>query len=80
MKIDDLKGCFANVNDDMLLRENGLLYAENEELKKENQRLNNIIKFLKKYFKEHECYEETELLEQLESRPYDENWNGWKEL
>lgn len=43
MKIEDLKGCFANVNDDNLLRENGLLYAENKELKQEIERLNNKI-------------------------------------
>jgi len=53
---------------------------EFEKIIEENQRLNNIIKFLKKYFKEHEYYEEKSLLEQLESKPYDENWNGWKEL
>ena len=44
MNIEDLKGCFANVNDDNLLRGNGLLYAENKELKQEIERLNNIIK------------------------------------
>ena len=27
-----LQNCFAQVDDDMLLRENGLLYAENKEL------------------------------------------------
>lgn len=27
-----LQGCFAQVDDDMLLRENGLLYAENKKL------------------------------------------------
>lgn len=28
-----LQGCFAQVNDDQLLRENGLLYAENKKLR-----------------------------------------------
>lgn len=31
--IGQLKGIFANVNDDELLRENGLLFAENKQLK-----------------------------------------------
>ena len=43
MNIEDLKGCFANVSDDTLLRENGLLYAENKQKDKEIERLNNII-------------------------------------
>lgn len=38
------RGIFADVNDDNLLRENGLLYGENKELQKEIERLNNIIK------------------------------------
>lgn len=37
------RGIFADVNDDNLLRENGLLYGENKELKQEIERLNNII-------------------------------------
>ena len=37
------RGIFADVNDDNLLRENGLLYGENKELQKEIERLNNII-------------------------------------
>lgn len=28
-----LQGCFAQVDDDQLLRENGMLYAENKKLK-----------------------------------------------
>lgn len=44
MNIEDLKGCFANVNDDTLLRDVGNLYAENKELKQEIERLHNIIK------------------------------------
>jgi len=43
MKIDDLKGCFANVNDDLLLRENGLLYAENKELKQKLEKIKFLI-------------------------------------
>ena len=33
------RGIFADVNDDNLLRENGLLYGENKELQKENKQL-----------------------------------------
>lgn len=43
------RGIFADVNDDNLLRENGLLYGENKELQKEIDRLNNIINGLEKY-------------------------------
>ena len=43
------RGIFADVNDDNLLRENGLLYGENKELQKEIERLNNIINGLEKY-------------------------------
>ena len=42
------RGIFADVNDDNLLRENGLLYGENKELKQEIERLNNIINELEK--------------------------------
>lgn len=42
------RGIFADVNDDNLLRENGLLYGENKELQKEIDRLNNIINDLLK--------------------------------
>ena len=42
------RGIFADVNDDNLLRENGLLYGENKELQKEIDRLNNIINELEK--------------------------------
>ena len=31
--VKPLQGCFAQVNDDQLLRENGLLYAENKKLR-----------------------------------------------
>lgn len=37
--INNLKGIFANVNDDMLLRNCGNLYAENKQLQQENQQL-----------------------------------------
>ena len=40
------RGIFADVNDDNLLRENGLLYGENKELKQEIERLNNKISSL----------------------------------
>lgn len=46
------RGIFADVNDDNLLRENGLLYGENKELQKEIDRLNNIINELEKYINE----------------------------
>ena len=49
MNIEDLKGCFANITDDDLLRDNGNLYAENKELKEEIERLNNIIKDIETY-------------------------------
>ena len=48
------RGIFADVNDDNLLRENGLLYGENKELKQEIERLNNIINELEKDFKSYE--------------------------
>ena len=38
-EINNLKGIFANVNDDMLLRDCGNLYAENKQLQQENQQL-----------------------------------------
>ena len=44
------RGIFADVNDDNLLRENGLLYGENKELKQEIERLNNIINGMEKFF------------------------------
>ena len=44
------RGIFADVNDDNLLRENGLLYGENRELKQEIERLNNIINGMEKFF------------------------------
>ena len=50
MNIEDLKGCFANITDDDLLRDNGNLYAENKELKEEIERLNNIINELERRF------------------------------
>ena len=48
------RGIFADVNDDNLLRENGLLYGENKELKQEIERLNNIINELEHDFKSYE--------------------------
>ena len=45
------RGIFADVNDDNLLRENGLLYGENKELQKEIERLNNIINELENYIR-----------------------------
>ena len=45
------RGIFADVNDDNLLRENGLLYGENKELQKEIDRLNNIINKAIEYIK-----------------------------
>ena len=36
---NNLKGIFANVNDDILLRDCGNLYAENQKLQQENQQL-----------------------------------------
>ena len=47
-EINNLKGIFANVNDDMLLRDCGNLYAENKQLQQENQQL----KFQLEYEKE----------------------------
>ena len=44
------RGIFADVNDDNLLRENGLLYGENKELKQEIERLNNIINGMERFF------------------------------
>lgn len=38
-----LKGIFANINDDMLLRDCGNLYAENKELKQENNLYKSVI-------------------------------------
>ena len=52
------RGIFADVNDDDLLRENGLLYGENKELKQEIERLNNIINELEKYINEEYIYDE----------------------
>lgn len=46
------RGIFADVNDDNLIRENGLLYGENKELKQEIERLNNIINELNHGIKE----------------------------
>ena len=45
------RGIFADINDDNLLRENGLLYGENKELKQEIERLNNIINELENYIR-----------------------------
>lgn len=56
MKIEDLKGCFANVNDDNLLRENGLLYAENKELKQEIEKLKNNWNKLKEWAEKPQVY------------------------
>ena len=46
-EINNLKGIFANVNDDMLLRDCGNLYAENKQLQQENQRLKEEVKLYK---------------------------------
>ena len=56
MNIEDLKGCFANVNDDTLLRDAGNLYAENKELKQEIEKLHNIIKEVREYIKENDFH------------------------
>jgi len=45
-----LKGCFAQVNDDQLLRENGLLYAE-------NKKLHSIIKEVREHITSYESIE-----------------------
>lgn len=50
-----LQGAFEKVTDDDLLRENGLLNAENE-------RLNKILEYLEKYFSEREYYEFAQLV------------------
>ena len=49
------QGAFEKVTDDDLLRENGLLNAENE-------RLNKILEYLEKYFNEREYYEFAQLV------------------
>ena len=60
-----LQGCFAQVDDDMLLRENGLLYAE-------NKKLHSIIKEVREYIEKasylqcNKILEEKELLEILD--------------
>ena len=46
-EINNLKGIFANVNDDMLLRDCGNLYAENKRLQQENQQLKEKVQKLK---------------------------------
>ena len=51
MNIDDLKGCFANITDDDLLRDNGNLYAENKELKQEKEKLQEDIEEIKEMIK-----------------------------
>ena len=59
------RGIFADVNDDNLLRENGLLYGENKELKQEIERLNNIINELEKRLEQ--------AIEELENIPINAN-------
>ena len=68
------RGIFADVNDDNLLRENGLLYGENKELQKEIDRLNNIINELEEYIviklKEFNSPEEYYTLKQIDNIHY----------
>lgn len=52
---------------------------EVEKLQQENIRLNNIIKYLKNYCFEHEEYEITKLIEQLESANIEWLENALKE-
>ena len=47
MKIEDLKGCFANITDDDLLRDNGNLYAENKELQQRIDKAINRISLIR---------------------------------
>lgn len=49
------QGVFEKVTDDDLLRENGLLNAE-------NKRLNKALEYLEKYFSEREYYEFAQLV------------------
>lgn len=77
MNIEDLKGCFANITDDDLLRDNGNLYAENKELKEEIERLNNIINELEKWLLEEHKKKQKWYNEQLstnDKRYYEEKY------
>lgn len=68
------RGIFADVNDDNLLRENGLLYGENKELKQEIERLNLIIKAIKEQCDVMQDYEMNEYIRQLENENVDSKW------
>ncbi len=81
---NQLRGCFAEVNDDMLLRENGLLYGENKELKQQITQLTNNWNELEEWVESeyNRYYNDTEnlILSNVETMDYSRMLDKMKEI